>query len=234
MPQVSALPATPLGAPSPGLGTAELLGGTAQSAGRDLLTPTVPPLHRLILIPLLTGWVVCPAGAEGLAWSLPLLVARNVSLAVAVWSWPVPPPHLFSLLLGGGGVALRSFPPAGSRAESWASHLPSANPLCCRLSILDLIVAMAPYTDEPSLGALYRTIQPSLQVSRPGWGWGGRGLGALRGPPGCSTSGSPIPPSLAAGSPEGAWLPTPLPGSGERSGSAARGSLAAARSVERG
>uniref|UniRef100_A0A8C0HCR4 Ribosomal RNA processing 12 homolog n=1 Tax=Chelonoidis abingdonii TaxID=106734 RepID=A0A8C0HCR4_CHEAB len=32
-----------------------------------------------------------------------------------------------------------------------------------RLSILDLIVAMAPYADEPSLGALYRTIQPSLQ-----------------------------------------------------------------------
>lgn len=40
-------------------------------------------------------------------------------------------------------------------------------PLCCRLSILDLVVAMAPYADEPSLGSLYRTIQPSLQVSHP-------------------------------------------------------------------
>ncbi|CAM4584797.1 unnamed protein product [Lepidochelys olivacea] len=37
-----------------------------------------------------------------------------------------------------------------------------------RLSILDLIVAMAPYTDEPSLGALYRTIQPSLQSKEHG------------------------------------------------------------------
>ncbi|NXW03132.1 RRP12 protein, partial [Fregetta grallaria] len=32
-----------------------------------------------------------------------------------------------------------------------------------RLSILDLVVAMAPYVDEQSLGSLYRTIQPSLQ-----------------------------------------------------------------------
>ncbi|XP_075573733.1 RRP12-like protein isoform X3 [Pelecanus crispus] len=32
-----------------------------------------------------------------------------------------------------------------------------------RLSILDLVVAMAPYADEQSLGSLYRTIQPSLQ-----------------------------------------------------------------------
>uniref|UniRef100_A0A803VGB7 Ribosomal RNA processing 12 homolog n=1 Tax=Ficedula albicollis TaxID=59894 RepID=A0A803VGB7_FICAL len=32
-----------------------------------------------------------------------------------------------------------------------------------RLSILDLIVAMAPYADEQSLDSLYRTIQPSLQ-----------------------------------------------------------------------
>ncbi|NXN23854.1 RRP12 protein, partial [Nycticryphes semicollaris] len=32
-----------------------------------------------------------------------------------------------------------------------------------RLSILDLVVAMAPYADEQSLGSLYCTIQPSLQ-----------------------------------------------------------------------
>ncbi|OWK62332.1 RRP12-like protein [Lonchura striata] len=32
-----------------------------------------------------------------------------------------------------------------------------------RLSILDLVVAMAPYADEQSLDSLYRTIQPSLQ-----------------------------------------------------------------------
>ncbi|NXL56052.1 RRP12 protein, partial [Chordeiles acutipennis] len=32
-----------------------------------------------------------------------------------------------------------------------------------RLSILDLVVAMAPYADEQSLSSLYRTIQPSLQ-----------------------------------------------------------------------
>ncbi|NXL41160.1 RRP12 protein, partial [Podilymbus podiceps] len=32
-----------------------------------------------------------------------------------------------------------------------------------RLSILDLVVAMAPYADKRSLGSLYRTIQPSLQ-----------------------------------------------------------------------
>ncbi|KFP71870.1 RRP12-like, partial [Acanthisitta chloris] len=32
-----------------------------------------------------------------------------------------------------------------------------------RLSILDLVVAMAPYADEQSLGSLYHTIQPSLQ-----------------------------------------------------------------------
>uniref|UniRef100_A0A8D0H602 Ribosomal RNA processing 12 homolog n=1 Tax=Sphenodon punctatus TaxID=8508 RepID=A0A8D0H602_SPHPU len=32
-----------------------------------------------------------------------------------------------------------------------------------RLSILDLIVAMAPYAEEPALRSLYRTIQPSLQ-----------------------------------------------------------------------
>ncbi|NXT49432.1 RRP12 protein, partial [Pluvianellus socialis] len=32
-----------------------------------------------------------------------------------------------------------------------------------RLSILDLVVAMAPYADEQSLGSLYRTIQPHLQ-----------------------------------------------------------------------
>ncbi|NWI52355.1 RRP12 protein, partial [Calyptomena viridis] len=32
-----------------------------------------------------------------------------------------------------------------------------------RLSILDLVVAMAPYVDEQSLSSLYRTIQPSLQ-----------------------------------------------------------------------
>lgn len=38
--------------------------------------------------------------------------------------------------------------------------------LYCRLSILDLVVAMAPYADEQSLDSLYRTIQPSLQVSR--------------------------------------------------------------------
>ncbi|XP_065263804.1 RRP12-like protein isoform X3 [Emys orbicularis] len=37
-----------------------------------------------------------------------------------------------------------------------------------RLSILDLIVAMAPYADEPSLGALYRTIQSSLQSKEHG------------------------------------------------------------------
>ncbi|XP_044856219.1 RRP12-like protein isoform X2 [Mauremys mutica] len=37
-----------------------------------------------------------------------------------------------------------------------------------RLSILDLIVAMAPYADEPSLGTLYRTIQPSLQSKEHG------------------------------------------------------------------
>uniref|UniRef100_A0A8C8R7I7 Ribosomal RNA processing 12 homolog n=1 Tax=Pelusios castaneus TaxID=367368 RepID=A0A8C8R7I7_9SAUR len=37
-----------------------------------------------------------------------------------------------------------------------------------RLSILDLIVAMAPYADEPSLGALYHTIQPSLQSKEHG------------------------------------------------------------------
>uniref|UniRef100_A0A8C3S995 Ribosomal RNA processing 12 homolog n=1 Tax=Chelydra serpentina TaxID=8475 RepID=A0A8C3S995_CHESE len=37
-----------------------------------------------------------------------------------------------------------------------------------RLSVLDLIVAMAPYADEPSLGALYRTIQPSLQSKEHG------------------------------------------------------------------
>lgn len=39
-------------------------------------------------------------------------------------------------------------------------------PLCSRLSLLDLVVAMAPYADEQSLGSLYSTIQPSLQVSR--------------------------------------------------------------------
>ncbi|NXU48748.1 RRP12 protein, partial [Turnix velox] len=32
-----------------------------------------------------------------------------------------------------------------------------------RLSILDLVVAMAPYADEQALGSLYHTIQPSLQ-----------------------------------------------------------------------
>ncbi|NXP55860.1 RRP12 protein, partial [Heliornis fulica] len=32
-----------------------------------------------------------------------------------------------------------------------------------RLSILDLVVAMAPYADKQSLSSLYRTIQPSLQ-----------------------------------------------------------------------
>ncbi|NWS15148.1 RRP12 protein, partial [Pachyramphus minor] len=32
-----------------------------------------------------------------------------------------------------------------------------------RLSMLDLVVAMAPYADEQSLDSLYRTIQPSLQ-----------------------------------------------------------------------
>uniref|UniRef100_A0A8B9ZB12 Ribosomal RNA processing 12 homolog n=1 Tax=Anas platyrhynchos TaxID=8839 RepID=A0A8B9ZB12_ANAPL len=32
-----------------------------------------------------------------------------------------------------------------------------------RLSLLDLVVAMAPYADEQSLGSLYSTIQPSLQ-----------------------------------------------------------------------
>ncbi|XP_054238177.1 RRP12-like protein isoform X2 [Indicator indicator] len=32
-----------------------------------------------------------------------------------------------------------------------------------RLSLLDLVVAMAPYADEQSLDSLYRTIQPSLQ-----------------------------------------------------------------------
>ncbi|NXV71023.1 RRP12 protein, partial [Atlantisia rogersi] len=32
-----------------------------------------------------------------------------------------------------------------------------------RLSILDLVVAMAPYADKQSLGSLYHTIQPSLQ-----------------------------------------------------------------------
>ncbi|NXA09516.1 RRP12 protein, partial [Sapayoa aenigma] len=32
-----------------------------------------------------------------------------------------------------------------------------------RLSIMDLVVAMAPYADEQSLSSLYRTIQPSLQ-----------------------------------------------------------------------
>ncbi|XP_075790591.1 RRP12-like protein [Pelodiscus sinensis] len=37
------------------------------------------------------------------------------------------------------------------------------SPESTRLSILDLIVAMAPYADEPSLSALYRTIQPALQ-----------------------------------------------------------------------
>uniref|UniRef100_A0A7M4F4E7 Ribosomal RNA processing 12 homolog n=1 Tax=Crocodylus porosus TaxID=8502 RepID=A0A7M4F4E7_CROPO len=37
-----------------------------------------------------------------------------------------------------------------------------------RLSILDLIVAMAPYADEPTLGTLYRTIQPSLQTKEHG------------------------------------------------------------------
>ncbi|NWH70588.1 RRP12 protein, partial [Piaya cayana] len=35
-----------------------------------------------------------------------------------------------------------------------------------RLSILDLVVAMAPYADEPSLDSLYHTIQPSLQASQ--------------------------------------------------------------------
>ncbi|KAM8806123.1 RRP12-like protein [Eudromia elegans] len=39
----------------------------------------------------------------------------------------------------------------------------SASSEFARLSILDLIVAMAPYADEQSLGSLYRTIQPSLQ-----------------------------------------------------------------------
>lgn len=37
--------------------------------------------------------------------------------------------------------------------------------LCCRLSILDLVVAMSPYANEQALGSLYQTIQPSLQVS---------------------------------------------------------------------
>uniref|UniRef100_A0A674JVB7 Ribosomal RNA processing 12 homolog n=1 Tax=Terrapene triunguis TaxID=2587831 RepID=A0A674JVB7_9SAUR len=45
---------------------------------------------------------------------------------------------------------------------------PPLTSLCCRLSILDLIVALAPYADEPSLGALYRTIQPSLQSKEHG------------------------------------------------------------------
>ncbi|XP_050755283.1 RRP12-like protein isoform X2 [Gymnogyps californianus] len=37
-----------------------------------------------------------------------------------------------------------------------------------RLSILDLVVAMAPYADEQSLGSLYCTIQPSLQSKERG------------------------------------------------------------------
>lgn len=36
--------------------------------------------------------------------------------------------------------------------------------LCCRLSILDLVVAMSPYANEQALSSLYQTIQPSLQV----------------------------------------------------------------------
>lgn len=53
---------------------------------------------------------------------------------------------------------------------SWSAGDPAATylltPLCSRLSLLDLVVAMAPYADEQSLGSLYSTIQPSLQVSR--------------------------------------------------------------------
>lgn len=52
----------------------------------------------------------------------------------------------------------------GSVSDAAATHL---HVLCCRLSILDLVVAMAPYADEQSLGSLYHTIQPSLQVSQP-------------------------------------------------------------------
>lgn len=53
----------------------------------------------------------------------------------------------------------------GSVGDAAVAHLRVL--LCCRLSILDLVVAMAPYADEQSLSSLYRTIQPSLQVSRP-------------------------------------------------------------------
>lgn len=51
---------------------------------------------------------------------------------------------------------------SGSVSDAAVTHLCVL--LCCRLSILDLVVAMAPYADEQSLGSLYRTIQPSLQV----------------------------------------------------------------------
>lgn len=56
--------------------------------------------------------------------------------------------------------------PAWSGSVSDASDTHLRVLLCCRLSILDLVVAMAPYADEQSLGSLYRTIQPYLQVSQ--------------------------------------------------------------------
>uniref|UniRef100_A0A8C3UG24 Ribosomal RNA processing 12 homolog n=1 Tax=Catharus ustulatus TaxID=91951 RepID=A0A8C3UG24_CATUS len=49
---------------------------------------------------------------------------------------------------------------ASCPGSSW--HLP-ASPSLMGLSILDLIVAMAPYADEQTLDSLYCTIQPSLQ-----------------------------------------------------------------------
>lgn len=54
---------------------------------------------------------------------------------------------------------------SGSVSDAAVTHLCVI--LCCRHSILDLVVAMAPYADEQALGSLYRTIQPSLQVSQP-------------------------------------------------------------------
>lgn len=56
-------------------------------------------------------------------------------------------------------------PWSGSVSDAAVTHLCVL--LYCRLSILDLVVAMAPYADEQSLDSLYRTIQPSLQVSQP-------------------------------------------------------------------
>jgi len=55
--------------------------------------------------------------------------------------------------------------------------------LCCRLSILDLVVAMSPYANEQALGSLYRTIQPSLQVGLLPAPAAQQGLSLCQGPP---------------------------------------------------